>query len=438
MSSQSTEQSQEPPDARVFERGDWVAAGVAGLIALAIYFVTLAPTVTLEQSGAFAVAGQYCGVGRVPGYPLWHILAKCFISIFSFVRYRGCPNPAWATNFMSAVFGALSCGMVGLLTARLARAVSRTSECREKACAVAVAAGIVCATGNAMWSQSVITETHTLTLFLILMFLATSLVWMMRPGRACAFAMAAAFGLGLAQSHMVVLLIPALVLALLLARPRLCLEFCIANLLLWVTPALLFNTPYGNEWCLVALEGSAVLVLLLALLWSSDRSTLLGMVLLIAIGVSFYAYLPLASEGGAPMQFGYPRTWEGFRHTVMRGQYERIAPSNIFSLLFLKQLGWYLRLLSHQHVLPFVLLALFPLVRICRLRGTCRKWWVVFGVAFLMFSVVLIAGASPKGDIQDSFIQKAKFIPSFAMLSILVGLGLMTALDRLEGLTTRE
>lgn len=89
----------EIPVSPVFDRVDWAAAGVATLIALTIYCVTLAPNVTLEQSGALVVAGQYCGVGRMPGYPLWHMLAKLFITVFGFVRYRGCPNPGMGNQF---------------------------------------------------------------------------------------------------------------------------------------------------------------------------------------------------------------------------------------------------------------------------------------------------------------------------------------------------
>lgn len=422
----------------MFECLDWIAAGITALVVLAIYFVTLAPTVTLEQSGALIVAGKYCGVGRMPGYPLWHLLAKCFISIFSFVLYRGYPNPAWATNFMSAFFGALSCGLVTLLVAPLARALSQRDEAREKACAVAVASGISFAIGVAMWSQSVITETHTLTLFLILLFLVAALVWLKVPSRASAIGMAAAFGLGLAQSHMVIFLLPALVLALLLVRPRLCLEFCIATAIFWVAPAIIFCSRFSEAWTLIALAECGLLVILLAMLLSSDRLTLLGMVLVIALGVSFYAYLPLASEGGAPMQFGYPRTWEGFRHTVMRGQYERIAPSNVFSIHYLKQLAWYVELLIQQFIFPLGLIALFPLTRLLRFRGPYRKWCAVCGVAFFMFTFVLVAGASPKGDIQDSFFQSVKFIPSFAIWSILVGLGLMVILDWLDAMVERE
>lgn len=60
-----------PGDNRVFSKTDWAAAGLVTLLALTIYFATLAPTVTLEQSGAFVVAGQHLGIGRAPGYPLW-------------------------------------------------------------------------------------------------------------------------------------------------------------------------------------------------------------------------------------------------------------------------------------------------------------------------------------------------------------------------------
>jgi hypothetical protein len=428
----------ETPVSPVFDRVDWAAAGVATLIALTIYFATLAPNVTLEQSGALVVAGQYCGVGRMPGYPLWHMLAKLFITVFGFVRYRGCPNPAWATNFMSAFFGALSCGLVALLVAPLARTLSRREEAKEKAFAVAIAAGVIFAIGQAMWSQSVITETHTLTLFLVLLFLVAALVWLKAPGRASAIGMAATFGLGLAQSQMVVFLFPALVLALLLVRKRLCLEFCIASTLLWVAPAIIFFSRFSNPWSLIALAACGLLVMLLAMLLSSDRLTLLGMMLVIALGIAFYAYLPIASEGNPPMQFGYPRTWEGFMHTVMRGQYERISPTPVFSMQCLQQLGWYAHLLIQQYIFPLGLVALLPLTRILRFRGPYRKWCAVCGVVFLMFSVVLVIGASPKGDIQDSLIQSVKFIPSFALWAILVGLGLMMILDWLDAMVAGE
>jgi len=406
---------------------------------LTIYFVTLAPTVTLEQSGALVVAGQYFGIGRVPGYPLWHLLAKVFIAVFGFVRYRGCPNPAWATNFMSAVFGALSCGLVALLVARAARSVaSPQAGAHAKSFAAAVAAGIFFSISHTMWSQSVITETYTLTLFCIILFLATSLVWLSRPSRGAAFGLAAVFGLGLAQSHIIILLVPCLILALVLSNPRLCREFCLANAFIWILPCVLLRAGLANPWFWVAATSSCVLGFALPLRLSASGSTALGMLAIIAAGIAFYAYLPLASEGNPPMQFGYARTWDGFQHVITRGQYERIMPTTVLSLQFLDQLRWYACLLCQEYICPLALAAFLPIVRVSRFRGPSLKWWCTCLLAFFMFSVVLVIGANPEGDIQDTFIQRIRFIPSFAMWGIFTGLGFLMIMDWISRLTDKN
>ncbi len=415
---------------KTFCRTDWAAAGLATLVALTIYFVTLAPTVTLEQSGALVVAGQYLGIGRSPGYPLWHLLAKLFISVFGFARYHGHPNPAWATNLMSAVFGALSCGVVALLVSRVGRAItSPRAPAAVMSLVAALAAGVLFAVSRTMWSQSVVTETHTLTLFCILLFLASALTWLRHPSRRSACGLAAAFGLGLAQSQIVVLLVPPLLLAMLLAEPPLCRGFCIANVLVWIVPCVLLRLGLAGPWFVVALASCGILAVAVPLRMSASGITALCMLMVIALGVAFYAYLPLASEGNPPIQFGYARTWVGFKHIVTRGQYERIRPANVLSLRFLEQLRWYAGLLCRQYTLPIALAAFFPLIRVSRFRGPWLKWWSTCLLAFLMFSAVLLVGANPTCDVQDSLIQRVKFIPSFAIWGIFLGVGLMMALD---------
>ena len=425
-------------DGRLFARADWVAAAITAFVALCLYVVTLAPTVTLEQSGAFAVAGQYLGIGRAPGYPLWHLLARLFISVFGFVRYRGCPNPAWATNFMSAFFGALCCGLVALIVCRVGRALCSHPEGRGegKAFAAAVATGLLFAISHTMWSQAVITETHTLTLFLVLLFLVVCMAWINRPGRRTACGLAAVFGLGLAQSHIILLLFPPLLLGILLGRARLCREFFVANAFLWVIPCLLLRMGLPMPWAVAAVAASAILGIALPLRLSGCGRTALAMVLIIALGLSLYLYLPFASAGRAPMQFGYARTWRGFLHVFTRGQYERISPTNVFAapLVLVAQLKWYFSLLGRQFIGPLGLVALIPLVCLPRLRNGWRRWWAVCLLAFFMFSVVLLIGANPRADIQDANIQRVKFIPSFAMWAVFIGLGLLMVLDWIDEL----
>ena len=110
-------------ESRYFASIDWKAAAIAGGLAFIVYLATLAPTVTLEYSGALVVAADHLGVARPPGYPIWTLLAKGFICLCPFAEYHGHPNPAWAVNLMSAVFAALACGLLAGLTCRVAREI---------------------------------------------------------------------------------------------------------------------------------------------------------------------------------------------------------------------------------------------------------------------------------------------------------------------------
>src|SRR4029077_13577013 len=58
-------------------------------------------------------------------------------------------------------------------------------------------------------------------------------------------------------------------------------------------------------------------------------------------GAAFYFYMPLAGMTNPPMEWGYPRTVEGFFHAFTRGQYEKTNPTDIIHhpLTFITQLG---------------------------------------------------------------------------------------------------
>ncbi|MBQ3748836.1 MAG: DUF2723 domain-containing protein, partial [Kiritimatiellae bacterium] len=67
---------------------------------------------------------------------------------------------------------------------------------------------------------------------------------------------------------------------------------------------------------------------LLALAWITlpHGRSVAGAAFFAQLGVSFYAYMPIVSDlRNPPMNWGYPRTWEGFKHAIMRGQYEAIG-----------------------------------------------------------------------------------------------------------------
>ncbi|MBO7686583.1 MAG: hypothetical protein J6V72_09375, partial [Kiritimatiellae bacterium] len=261
-----------------------------------------------------------------------------------------------------------------------------------------------------------------------------------------------------------------------------------------------------------------------------NGKSIVPVMLFAELGVSFYVYMPIVSDlRNPPMNWGYPRTWEGFKHAVMRGQYEQITMPSIFTKdgfgLFCKQMGFYFQDLRMQFTLVAAALALIPFalwsfvvktkrkivtafpatavavglyaataalvivfselfeswtdgevpwrldkfllavlallalvgvgamfvrqafVVIRQMRGrdipsgsgspvrvhfladdVTQQWLIAVGSCFAIMSFFLVALANVKGDIQDGFIQKVKFISSHGMFSLWIGYGLVVGL----------
>src|SRR5881394_3372146 len=110
-----------------FSRAELFCAGIVFLVALLLYGWTLAPTVTLTDSGELIVVALGLGIAHPPGVPLWIILAH-LASLMPF------GNIAVRINFSSALFAALACAMLTLTVAELTITASylATSKRRKK------------------------------------------------------------------------------------------------------------------------------------------------------------------------------------------------------------------------------------------------------------------------------------------------------------------
>lgn len=183
---------------------------------------------------------------------------------------------------------------------------------------------------------------------------------------------------------------------------------------------------------------------LLALAWRLlPRGRCVAMTALAAeLGLAVYAYMPMASEGNPPMNWGYARTWEGFKNAISRGQYEAIAPSSFFSSRYLSQLAGYFEDLRMQFSLPVVALAVAGTAALVW-RAVRRRLWqglMWLGCTLLFFGVMsalLVALANPSGDLQDGFIQKVKFISSHGVFALWIGYGLAVLLTLCRRLPRR-
>src|SRR5690349_3765366 len=60
-----------PP--RLFRPIDWAALLITFIFVFVAYYLTIAPEMTLEDSGELATGSFYAGIPHPPGYPVWTI-----------------------------------------------------------------------------------------------------------------------------------------------------------------------------------------------------------------------------------------------------------------------------------------------------------------------------------------------------------------------------
>jgi len=361
---------------RFLRRLDWSAFWTATAISFVVYFYTLAPTVTLEDSGELAVAGDYLGVPHPPGYPIWSLFAWIFSRIFSFVTYLGQPNPSWSIGLMSAVFGALATGVTAMLICRsgsdlLSESHHTLGEGRHGdddavSWIAGVSASLLFAFSPCMWSQAVIVEVYSLNaLFIMLIFLLVY-GWMRKPDDRLLYCIAFLFGLGLTNYQALLLAALALLVAVVLRDLSLARDFAILGAPYLVVIYLIkagaippIRHP-SDPTCFVYMSLNALALILAWFLLPRGRTVALSF-LFAEIGIAFYAYMPIVSDlRNPPMNWGYPRTWAGFKHAVSRGQYEKIAPTDMFSVRFVHQIGTFLSDLRRNFTLPLAVLGFLP------------------------------------------------------------------------------
>ena len=421
---------------RIFGAYEWKSAGIAAFLAFVVFRTTLAPTVTLEYSGALVVAADHLGVARPPGYPIWTLLAKGFIELLPTAPYHGHPNPAWAVNWMSAFFGALACGLLAALACRLARAAAASGALSAVS---GIAAGLLFACSPVLWSQATVAETHTLTNFYFLALLALALRWVETADRKSPYLLAFLAGLGLAVSPLLILFLPVLLLAAALVSLKDFARHSVAALLF--CGFLLVEFKWGS---LRPATGAAGLGLALGLagllgVFRPTRS-IAGLFLLLLAGLIPYVYLPLASDRNPPMNMGYARAWEGFWHAVSRGQYEALVPLDPFAHpgIFLRDLAWYGRLLAAQFAAPLAALALVPVAALRRLDRRAQAAFLLVLGAWFCFAVVVLVGANPQVDVQNTWVARTLFLPSFALVALLIGAGWAILWNEIAGWKRRH
>src|SRR5208282_1412402 len=99
-------------------------------------------------------------------------------------------------------------------------------------------------------------------------------------------------------------------------------------------------------------------------------------ILLTTAGASFYFYEAIAGMTDPPMEWGYPRTVEGFFHAISRGQYEKANPTDVLHdpTRFIMQLGLLISGLAGSFSWVFLFVALLPFFFLLKMQRRERAW----------------------------------------------------------------
>ncbi len=170
--------------AGLFRRIDWLTFLVGFSVVWLGYYLTLAPELTLEDSGELATGSFYAGIPHPPGYPVWTLYTWLWTVLVPF------KNVAWRVALGEATGGALAAGLLGLLVSRgsslLIEGIEELKTIpRHWENAICAVSGFVSALligfNGFMWSQSVIVEVYSFSVASLMLVLLCLLRWIYAP-----------------------------------------------------------------------------------------------------------------------------------------------------------------------------------------------------------------------------------------------------------------
>ncbi|RMG28223.1 MAG: DUF2723 domain-containing protein, partial [Methanobacteriota archaeon] len=379
-----------------------------------LYLLTLAPTVTFEDSGELITAAYHLGIPHQPGYPLFTLLGR----IFSLIPVG---TIAYRLNLMSAFFTALGAMWLSWTIIRILDELYPPEQNDDRKSAhhkqvakhfCALSASLLMVTAYETWEQSIITEVYGLNAMFTTLLLLLAVIWKQE------------------RSHT--------------QRIRIYLLICY-----------LLGLTFSNHT-----TSLMMLPILLVFTLSIDHRFLLSIKRL-AMGIAFlllgltpYLYLPVASSRDPIMDWGNPENWTNFWRTITRSQYNLNDPHTWER--FSAQTMAYLDMLLHQWkpwVLIFALIGFLGFIFRTQPPSKHEKGnrgseqttmknfypYVYLSLIFLFFAVPVttymtnfdVANPVPAIANENKALVSVFYIPSYIFLALLMGIGLYVLLDKI-------
>jgi tetratricopeptide (TPR) repeat protein len=428
----------------LFRAIDWWALGICFAIVAAIYYWTLAPEVTLEDSGELTTGSFWAGIPHPPGYPFWAIYSWLWTQLVPF------GNVAWRVELGDAAAEAMGCSLIAFMVSRGSSMFMESIEelrgivgkWENAICLVCgVTAGLLMALDDTMWFESV--AINRISLFgvpWVILMLLSLMRWIYAP-RQRGYLYWAFFFFGISVTIHQSLLVAAIGLEIGIAftQPKLGRDLFFCNALVWlgllVAKGTGVWTSFAQSTEMVTYIVNAVGIgSVIACVWMAiatrglltEAVSCLWMGALWVAGASFYFYEAIAGMTNPPMEWGYPRTVDGFFHALTRGQYDKINPSDLIHdpHRFLIQLGTLAGGVADAFSWVYMLFALLPFLFFFKMQKRERNWLVAIAAIYPFLGVMMTILLNPSLDRQTADLLKVFFVASHTVVAILLGYGL--------------
>ena len=327
-----------------------IFAGVASLVALIVYMMTMAPTVSFWDCGEFVACANTLGIPHPPGTPFFVFLARAVIVLLPFVG-----EIAKRVNYISVVSSAATVYLTALFAWELLSTILKSDALAEKISAKvrnivlgtsALVAGFLLTFSDTFWFNAVEAEVYGIAMFILMLISYLGLVWYNKKDeegsdRLLIFICYIAF-LGVGAHLYTMLTVPAVFVLLLVAQPKKIVE----RIPIWITGTLLCSVIYMVS---AFIEISFVCLVVLAVLsvaqpFKAEVNKAVRLSLAFAffalVGYSTHLYIPIRSELNPIIDENNPEinirddqgnlqlgnlfkseNWEAFNNFVERKQY---------------------------------------------------------------------------------------------------------------------